>query len=143
MFKKFVAPIVVAGLLVGGAVTATAGPASAATPATATATSGHHALKVWLKAHRRQLRKAGLAISAKAIGVSPQVLLAELKSGKSVAEVAGEHGVSSQTVVNALVSAADARVDHAVTTDRVTSTEASKIKAALPALVTRAVNHVF
>ena len=46
--------------------------------------------------------------------MTPQALRAELKSGKSVADVAGEHGVSAQTVVNALVGAADARIDKAV-----------------------------
>jgi hypothetical protein len=146
VFTKFVAPAVVAGLLLGGGVAATAGTASAAAPAPATAaatTGTHHAVKVWLRAHRRQLRKAGLAISAKAIGVTPAALRTELTSGKSVAEVAGEHGVSAQTVVNALISAADTRIGQAVTAGTLTSTEAAAIKAALPARLTKAVNHVF
>jgi hypothetical protein len=141
VLKKFVAPVVIAGVLLGGAVTA--GTASAATPAAATATTGHHALKAWLKAHRHQIRKAAVAISAKTIGVTSQDLVTELKSGKSVAAVAGEHGVSAQTVVNALVSAADARIDQAVTANKLTAAQAGKIKAALPARVTKAVNHVF
>jgi hypothetical protein len=143
VLKKLVAPVIVAGVLLGGA--ATAGAASAATPAPAavTAPSGHHALKTWLKAHRRQIRKAGVAISAKTIGVTSQALVTELKSGKSIADVAGEHGVSTQTVVNALVGAADAQVDKAVAANKLSAATAAKIKAALPARVTKAVSHVF
>ena len=68
--------------------------------------------------------------------------MTELKSGKSVAQVAGEHGVSTQTVVNALVGAADAKVDQAVTNQKLTSAEAAKIKAALPTYITKAVNRI-
>jgi DNA-binding CsgD family transcriptional regulator len=147
VFKKFVAPVVIAGLLSGG-VAATAGTASATTPAPSTAagvpaTGGHHGVKAWLRAHRRQLRKAGLVISAQAIGVTPQALRVELQSGKSVAEVAGEHGVSVQTVVNALTSAADARVAQAVAAHKLSATQAAAIKAALPQRLTKAVNHVY
>ncbi len=146
MFKKIVAPVVIAGVLLGGAATLTAGTAAAGTPAAATpvaAATGHHAVKAWLKAHKHQIRKAGLAVSAKAIGVTPQALKAELKSGKSVATVAGEHGVSTQTVVTAAVNAADSQVDKAVKAGKLTSDQAAKIKAALPARVTKAVNHTF
>jgi transposase-like protein len=82
-------------------------------------------------------------VSAKAIGVTTTDLVTELRSGKSVADVAGEHGVSVQTVVNALVAAADARVDKAVANHKLTLDQASTIKAKLPALATKAVNHVF
>ena len=146
MFKKIVAPVVVAGLLIGGAATATATAASAATPsATAAAgtTAGHPGLKAWLKSHRHQIRRAALAASAKAIGISPQALRAEFKSGKSVAQVAGEHGVSTDTLVADLVNAADARIDVAVTNHKLTSDQAAQIKAALPPRITKAVNHVF
>ena len=143
MFKKFVAPVVIAGVLLGGATAATAGVASAASPTTASAPAGHHALKSWIRAHRRQIRQAALAVSAKSIGISPQALRAELKSGKSVAQVAGEHGVAAQTVIGALVDAADARIDQAVTNHKLSSDLATKIKGALPARVAKAVNHVF
>jgi urease alpha subunit len=145
VLKKFIAPVVIAGLLLGGAATA-AGAAATTTPGTGavvTHPGTHHGVKGWLKAHRRQLRQAGLAISAKTSGVTPQALRAELTSGKSVAEVAGEHGVSAQTVVDALVSAADTRIDQAVAAHKLTSTEASAIKAALPPRLTKAVDHVF
>ncbi len=143
MLKRFIAPVVLAGAVLGGA--ATAGAASAATPpaASATATTGHHALKSWLRAHRRQIRTAAVAISAKTIGVTPQALVTELKAGKSVAEVANEHGVQAQLVINALVGAADARIDTAVADHKLSAAQAATIKAALPVWVTKAVNHVF
>jgi hypothetical protein len=147
MLKKIVAPVIVAGVLLGGAVSM--GTASAATPttsantATATTPAGHPKVRAWLRAHRRRLRREGAAISAKTIGVTTQDLVTELRSGKSVAEVAGEHGVSVQTVVNALVSAADARVDQAVANHKLTSAQGTTIKAKLPTWATKAVNHVF
>ncbi len=143
MFKKFVAPVVIAGVLLGGATAATAGVASAAAPTTASAPAGHHALKTWLHAHRHKIRRAALAVSAKAIGISPQALRTELKSGKSVAQVAGEHGVGAQAVIGALVDAADARIDQAVTNHKLSSDQATMIKGALPTRVAKAVNHVF
>jgi hypothetical protein len=141
MLKKTIASLVVGGALLGGV--ASAGTAYAAAPAaTATAPSATaaHPLLKWLKAHRKEIRKAGVELSAKTIGITPKALVTELRMGKSVAQVAGEHGVSTQTVVNALVGAADSRVDQAVTNQKLTSAEAAKIKAALPTYITKAVN---
>jgi hypothetical protein len=57
--------------------------------------------------------------------------------------VATEHNVSPQSVINALVSAADGRVNLAVSAHKLTSTQASKIEAKIPGLVTKVVNHTF
>jgi hypothetical protein len=148
MLKKLIAPFVIGGVLLGGV--AWAGVAGAAAPAaTASASAapvahtGKHALRAWLRTHRRELRREGVAISAKTIGVTPKALVAELKSGQSIAEVAAAHGVSTQTVVNALSSAADAKISQAVTDHKLTSTQAAKIEAALPSYLTKAVNHIF
>jgi urease alpha subunit len=151
MVKKIVIPVLVAGALFGGALSA--GTASAATPTTTAAPAasaaavpaikGHQSARAWLRAHRRRLRREGAAITAKAIGVTTKALVTELRTGKSVAEVATEHGVSVPTVVSALVSAADARVDQAVAKHTLTLTQATAVKAKLPALATKAVDHVF
>ena len=150
MLKKIVAPVAIAGVLLGGALSA--GTASATTPTTPTspapaaatpAAAGQRHARAWLRAHRRGLRREGVALSAKAIGVTKADLVSELRSGKSVADVAGEHGVATQTVVNDLVSAADTRVDTAVGNHTLTPAQASAIKSKLPALVSKAVNHVF
>ena len=151
MFKKVIAPIVISATLLGGV--AVAGNAYASAPAAtaaaapqgtaATKQPGAHPLRAWLRAHRRQIRRAGVAISAKAIGVTPQDLVTELRSGKSIADVAGEHQVSAQTVVDALVAAADSKITQAVSDHKLDSTRAAKIEAALPARVTKAVDHTF
>jgi hypothetical protein len=141
MLKKTIASLVVGGALLGGV--ASAGTAYAAAPtatATASSSTAGHPLRTWLKAHRKEIRKAGIDISAKTIGVTPKALVTELRSGKSVAQVAGEHGVNAQTVVNALVGAADTKVDQAVTSGKLTSAQAAKIKAVLPGYIAKAVD---
>ena len=148
MLKKLIAPVVLSGALlgslaVGGA--AFAGTPTAA-PAAATAAAGaHHGagkLRAWLKANRTSIRKAGLTISADTIGITPQQLATELRSGKSIAEVATEHGASASTVEGALTTAADAKVDAAVTAGKITSVQGARITARVPALVAKAVNRV-
>jgi hypothetical protein len=144
VFKKIIAPVVVGGVLLGGV--ATTGAAYAAAPAASTATPGHAGkgqLKAWVQAHRKELRKAGLDVSAKSIGISPQELRADLKAGNSIAGVAAQHGVAAQTVINALVSAADNQVNQAVGAHRLTSTQANKIVAKLPGRLAKVVNHTF
>jgi hypothetical protein len=146
MLKKILAPVtVVAALLVG---VASAGVASAATTTASAATARVHnntnnGLGKWLAAHRSQIRQAVVTISSQTIGVSAQDLVSELRSGKSIAVVAGENNVSAQAVVNALVSAADAKINQAVTNEKLTSAQASKIETALPGYVTKLVSHVF
>jgi len=149
MMKKVIAPVVIAGALLGGVAIAGAASASTSPPAsTAAATpsttnqAGKPHLRAWLRAHRREIRRDGVAISAKTIGVTPQALVAELRTGKSVAEVAGEHNVGVQTVVNALENAADAKINAAVTDHKLTQAQAQKIEAVLPTYLTKAVDRV-
>jgi hypothetical protein len=144
MLKKFIAPVVVGGLLLGGI--AFAGTAYAAAPATSTTIqtqAGRAQLRAWVRAHRKELRKAGLDVSAKTIGITTQALRADLKAGNSISGVASQHNVDPQNVVNALVSAADTRVNQAVNAGKLTSAEASKIEAKLPTVVTKIVDHTF
>jgi NAD(P)-dependent dehydrogenase (short-subunit alcohol dehydrogenase family) len=54
-----------------------------------------------------------VAIAAKAIGIDAKELATELKSGKTVAQVAQAHGVDPQKVVDALVSAGTKRLQAA------------------------------
>jgi len=144
--NKVIAPIVIGGALLIGV--ASAGTAAAGTPtstpaATATAKAGTHTVRTWVRAHRREIRRFGVVTSAKAIGVTPKALVAELRTGTSIAAVAAAHGVGAQTVVNDLVTAADARIDQAVTGHKLSAATAKAIEAALPGYVTKAVNHTF
>jgi hypothetical protein len=144
MLKKLVAPVVIGGALLGGV--AAGGTAYAAAPTNSATTPSHAGkgpLRTWVRAHRKELRKAGLTVSAKAIGITPQALAADLKAGNSIAGVASQHNVNPQTVVTALVNAADARVNQAVTAGKLTSTQASNIESRLPTTVTKIVDHTF
>jgi len=148
MLKKLIAPVVVSGALLGSL--AVGGAANAATPTTTApaAATTHHAggtghAHGWWKAHRRSIRAQGLAISATVIGVTPQALTTELKSGKSIAQVAGEHHVTVTTVVDALTAAADAKVAAAVTAGTLTQAQADRITSRIPTRITQIVNHVF
>jgi hypothetical protein len=145
MLKKTLASIVIGGVMLGGAASGATAYAGTPAPATATATAstGNQQLRTWIRAHRREIRKAVVATSAKAIGVTPAALVTELRSGKSIATVAGEHNVSAQTVVNDLTSAADAKITQAVANHKLTPAQASKIEAALPARLAKLVNHTF
>jgi hypothetical protein len=135
MLKKTVVSLVIGASLLGGV--AAAGTAYAATPTSATAT---HTARAWLRSHRKEIRKAGIAVSAKTIGVTPKVLVSDLRADKSVADVATEHGVSTATVVTALVKDADAKVSQAETDHKLTAAQATKIEALLPARITKAVD---
>jgi hypothetical protein len=142
MFTKFIPPILIGGALLAGGFAMT-GTAYAATPA-ATAPVANHAtkgqIKHWLRTHRKEIRQAGVDVSATTIGVTPQVLVADLKAGNSIAGVATEHGVRPQTVINALVTAADSKVNQAVTAGQLSSTQAKVIEAKVPVYVTKAVD---
>jgi hypothetical protein len=110
------APVAIGGaLLAGVGILGYAGAVYASPPAATSAAtaSAHSALKVWLR------------------------------SGKSIADVAGEHGVSVQNVVATLVDAADAQVRKAQSAHTLDSTQAAKIQATLPRRVTKLVDHAF
>ena len=143
--KKIIVPVVIVGSLLGGVAAGTTAYASSPSTPTAAATpaqSAKHPLHAWLRAHRRELRREGVAISAKTIGITPKALVTDLRSGQSIAEVAKEHNVTAQTVVNALTNAADSEINQAVTNHKLTSAQAQKIEARLPARLSKAVNRV-
>jgi hypothetical protein len=145
LLKKLIVPVVVCAALLGGL--ADVGVAGAATPtpsvSTAKAQGQSHPLGRWLSSHRPQVRRAVLGIGAKSIGISRQELASDLRSGHSLADIAGAHGVSTQSVVTALANAADARVDKAETGHKLTAAQVAKIKSALKPLVVKLVNHHF
>jgi uncharacterized protein (DUF433 family) len=132
--KKLIAAVTTAGLLIVG----TAGVASAADSSTTTApvaaAKGHNPA---LRAHRI---KAALKLAASTIGIQPKDLAQQIKDGKSVADVAKAHNVDPQKVIDAVVNAADKKVDDAVTAGKLDSTKAATIKDRLPARVEKLVN---
>ncbi len=147
MLKKLIAPAVAGGILIGSL--AVGGAAYAATPTTPTPSTTHtarpeaRAARQWLRAHRRDIRREGLSVSASTIGISPQTLRADLVSGQSIAQVAAANGSSASAVEAALTKAADSAVQQAQTAGKLTSAQAAAIEARVPARIDKIVNHVF
>src|SRR6059058_6654422 len=83
---------------------------------------------------------AEAAVVAKAIGISEADLRDQLRSGKTIAEVAKAKGVDVQKVIDALVADVNRRIDQAVTDKRITAERAASIKAGLKDRITRLVN---
>src|SRR5579862_3585421 len=142
--KKIILPAAVTAALAVGGTVGLATTAGAATPTPAAQSKpSTHAGAAWLRHHRRAIRRAVVTISSKDIGVTRQDLVGELRSGKSIAQVAGEHGVSTSTVENDLVSAADNEVNKLGSEGKLSSAQVSTIEAALPGLAAKIVNRTF
>ena len=89
---------------------------------------------------RHRLAKAAIKTAADTIGIQPKDLLTELKAGKSVADVAAEHGKTGQQVVDAIVAKINAKVDEAAAAGKLPADKAADIKAKAPERVTKMVN---
>jgi transposase-like protein len=92
------------------------------------------------RAVRRYAARSALAIAAKTIGIDQKTLVSEIKSGKTVADVANEHSVNPQAVIDALVNAGKARIQKAVTNGKIQQDRATKLEANLTQRVTKLVN---
>jgi hypothetical protein len=110
------------------------------TQAQADAVSEAIAVKAGEVRERRADRRAERAEQlATFIGVTTDELKAELRSGKSLADVAEAHGHTSDELVAAIVAAITTRLDAAVTDGKLTQAQADAVKAAAPARVERLV----
>ena len=83
---------------------------------------------------------ADLSVAATAIGISEPDLLTALRSGQSIAQVAGAEGVAVQKVVDALLADAKAHLAEHVAAGRTTQAEADAKAAGLAARITEMVN---
>jgi polyhydroxyalkanoate synthesis regulator phasin len=84
-----------------------------------------------------RILKAAVETAAKALDMSTDDLKAELKAGKSVADVAADKGVALDTVTQALTDAANTAIDKAVADGMLSADRAAEIKAKLPDAITR------
>jgi hypothetical protein len=146
--RRIILPTAIVSALAVAGTAGFASNASATSPAgsstlTASSQPASQSAAQWVENHRQAIRRAVVTVSAADIGVTPQALITDLGSGKSIAQVASEHGVSITVLQTDLVSAADNRVSLLVGRGKLTSTQASTIKARIPALVTRIVNRTF
>jgi DNA-binding phage protein len=127
--KKILATLVTAVVIgAGGMAVASAAdsPKTTTAPSTATASAKPKAaVKTVLGVRARVF---AFTTAAKTIGISPAELLKEMQGGHSVADVATAHHVEPQTVVNAIVTGADAKIQQAVTSDKISSAEGAKLE---------------
>lgn len=79
-------------------------------------------------------------VAADKIGVQPKDLLQARRNGQSIADVANAHNVNPSDVVAAIVDAANQRIDHAVTSGRLSADQANALKAKVPQLADKVVN---
>lgn len=101
-------------LVIGGAAVLTVGIVGASTAFAHPRTDG------------AQPRQAVVNTVADTLDMDKQELMAELRSGKTLAEVALENGVEVDDVIEALVDAADERLDGAVESGRITQEQAEE-----------------
>jgi hypothetical protein len=81
-----------------------------------------------------------LNVSARYIGVAPRALRAELKAGKSLAQLAAAHGKTLAGLKDALLGPLRARLDRAVASGRITSAQAQARLDRLSARIDRLIN---
>jgi len=74
------------------------------------------------------------------IGIDRATLRSGLRGGQTIGEIATAHGVEPSAVVDALVTAANAKLDAAAAAGKITVERAQKIEAKLPARFTKLVN---
>jgi uncharacterized protein YidB (DUF937 family) len=79
---------------------------------------------------------AGLDTAASYLGLSAEDLRSELASGKTLAQVAQEHGKSADGLVSALADAAKKKLDAAVAAGRLTQAQEDSILADLKQRIT-------
>jgi urease gamma subunit len=87
------------------------------------------------------LRENKLDAAAKALGITADELLTQLRDGKSIADVAKTKNVDVNKVIDAMVSDAESKIEGAVKDGDLTPDEATKIKSDLKDRITELVNN--
>jgi hypothetical protein len=85
-------------------------------------------------------RFADLSVAADALGVTEDELRESLRDGTSIAEVAEAQGVDVQTVIDALVAAAQAELDERVAAGELDEERATEIEAEMVERITAKVH---
>ena len=135
-----------AGVSIAGAASSGGSPpaASSTSPTTTAGTAEPHAnAAAPARAGRRllrRLRRGGVRLAARTIGIKPADLVKELRAGKTIADVATEHGVQPQAVVDAIVQAADAKISAAQSKGKLTAARAAKLEQRVATIVPKLVN---
>ncbi len=134
------------GVSVAGATSNSTTPQSTTSAATAPAATTPSAKadakkpgKVATELRRRIRREAG-KLAAKTIGITTADLRQELVGGKTIAAIATEHSVQPQKVIDTLVVGANAKINAAVTANKITAARAAKLKVRIDKAIPRIVN---
>jgi polyhydroxyalkanoate synthesis regulator phasin len=83
----------------------------------------------------------GLEVVASTLGITTDQVVSGIQGGKTIAQLATDHGSSAQKVIDALVAAAKQHIDQEVTTGEITKDEATTKLADATARITDVVNH--
>ena len=136
--KKIVATVALAGAITTGTAAAAfaADSGTTSTDPSAQNANGHPGL-------RREIRRGGAKVVAETLGVSVADLRTALKGGQSISEYATSLGKDPQTVVDALVNAANTKIDQLVADGKLPQEKGDAIKAKVPARVDQIVNRHF
>jgi transposase-like protein len=132
-----------AGVSVAGAASTTTSSstptaaAPGAKPAGTTATK--HARRV-KPAVRRRLARQGVTLAAKTINIPRADFVTELRTGKTIAEIATGHGVQPQTVIDALKAAAHTKIEAAKAAGKLTAARATRLERRFDRVIPKFVN---
>lgn len=132
--KKLIASAAIAGMVLAGGGAAAVAATSPSTGSANRPAATHP---------RRAVARGALATAAEAIGISHADLRAQLRDGKTVAQVAQEHHVDPQKVIDAMVVKASARIDEAVANGKLDASRAATLKQKLPDAASKLVNREF
>lgn len=80
-----------------------------------------------------------VTIAAEKIGIDRTALVTELQAGKTIADVAAEHNVTVDTIVNAVVAQREAQLKEAVSANQITQAQADALLAQIKTHVTELV----
>ena len=87
-----------------------------------------------------QARAGLLRVAADYVGLAPRALKAELRSGKSLAQLATAQGKTVDGLKQALLAAVKARLDARVAAGRLSAERAQRVLARAPQRIERLVN---
>lgn len=129
------------GVSVAGATSGASSQSPTAAVASPTAAGTSVATKHARRAIRRhRLRQAG-AIAATTMHITPAELLKELRTGKTIAQVATDNGSSPQAVIDALETAATKKIEAAKTAGKISAERAAKLEARFAKAIPKLVNN--
>ena len=100
----------------------------------------HPAVKARIGA---RLRRGLIRVTANYLGVTPAQRRTELKAGKTLAQVATEHGRTVAGLEQAIETAAKTRLDKAVTAGKLSGAQEQKVLSRLQSRLDKLVNRTF